>query len=130
MKLRILIVDDSLHFLAAARQLFEQQGIEVAGVASTTRQALRSHILLRPDVTLIDIDLGDESGIDLARRLTEQATGEQVRIILISVHSELDVADLVRDSPAIGFLQKTHLSGRAVMQLLDSTGDSSSNREV
>jgi hypothetical protein len=49
---------------------------------------------------------------------------------LISAHSELDVADLVSDSPALGFLSKAHLSGRAVLELLDGDGDGSSTREL
>ena len=129
MTLQMLIVDDNSPFLAAARQLLEQEGIEVVGVASTTGQALHSYEELRPDVTLVDIDLGEESGIDLARRLADQPTGRPARIIMISAHSELDVADLVSDSPALGFLPKAHLSGRAVLELLDDAGDGRSTRE-
>ena len=130
MSLQMLIVDDNVPFLAAARQLLEQEGIEVVGVASTTRQALHSYEELRPDVTLVDIDLGEESGIDLARHLADQPTGRPARIIMISAHSELDVADLVSDSPALGFLPKAHLSGRAVLELLDDAGDGRSTREL
>jgi CheY-like chemotaxis protein len=58
MKLRCLIVDDSPRFLAAARGLLERQGIAVVGVASSGAEALRRVAELRPDVTLLDIDLG------------------------------------------------------------------------
>jgi CheY-like chemotaxis protein len=73
MMLRCLIVDDSPHFLDAARGLLERQGITVVGVASTSAEALRRAQELRPDVTLVDIDLGGESGLELARRLHHQA---------------------------------------------------------
>jgi CheY-like chemotaxis protein len=120
-KLRMLIVDDNLPFLAAARQLFEREGVEVAGVASTTDEALESYERLRPDVTLIDIDLSGESGFELAYRLAAEATRPAPPIIMISAYSQEDLAHLVSDSPAIGFLPKTHLSRRAVLDLIDDS---------
>ena len=71
--MRCLIVDDSLRFLDADRGLLERQGMTVVGVASTSADALRRTVELRPDVTLVDIDLGGESGLELARRLHGQA---------------------------------------------------------
>jgi DNA-binding NarL/FixJ family response regulator len=116
--LRCLIVDDNRHFLAAARGLLERQGITVVGVASTGTQALRQVAELRPDVTLVDIDLGGESGFDLARRLDRDAGLAPPRMILISTHAEQDYADLIADSPAIGFLAKSALSADAIRDLL------------
>jgi DNA-binding NarL/FixJ family response regulator len=117
--LRCLIVDDSAHFLAVARTVLERDGISVIGTASTGEQALRLAAELRPDVLLVDIDLGDESGLRLADRLAEQAGGAPAPIILISLHSEEDYADLIAASPAIGFLPKTALSGIAITETLD-----------
>ena len=73
MPIRCLIVDDNKSFLEAARVLLEREGLTVAGVASTGAEALRQAETLRPDVVLVDISLGDESGFDLARRLVEDA---------------------------------------------------------
>ena len=67
--MRCLIVDDSADFVDAARGLLERQGITVVGVASTSAEALRCFEELRPDVTLVDIDLGGESGFELAEQL-------------------------------------------------------------
>jgi DNA-binding NarL/FixJ family response regulator len=69
MPLRCLIVDDNPGFLAAARDLLECQGVSVVGVASTSAEARRRSRELRPDVTLVDIDLGGESGFDVVRAL-------------------------------------------------------------
>ena len=69
MMLRCLIVDDSPRFLDAARGLLERQGVTIVGVASNSAEALQRAVELRPDVTLLDIDLGGESGLELARRL-------------------------------------------------------------
>jgi CheY-like chemotaxis protein len=72
--LRCLIVDDSPRFLDAARGLLERQGITVIGVASTSAEAFQRVQELHLDVTLVDIDLGGESGLGLTRRLHGQAS--------------------------------------------------------
>jgi DNA-binding NarL/FixJ family response regulator len=117
--LRCLIVDDSPRFLEAARGLLERQGVAVVGVASNSAEALRRAGELRPDVTLLDIDLGGESGLELARRLHGQAPAP---VILISTHAEQDYAELIAASPAIGFLPKTTLSADAIRALLADHG--------
>jgi DNA-binding NarL/FixJ family response regulator len=121
--LRCLIVDDSPRFLDAARGLLEGQGITVVGVASNTADALRRTGELRPDVTLLDIDLGGESGLELARRLHGQGGPAPGPVILISTHAEQDYAELIAASPVIGFLPKTALSGDAIRDLLAAHGD-------
>jgi DNA-binding NarL/FixJ family response regulator len=120
MTLNLLLVDDSAHFLDAARTLFEREGLTVVGIASTSADALSRYDELRPDVTLVDIDLGDESGLDLARRLSEVVSG-QAKVILISAYPESDVVDLVAATPAIGFLAKSDLSRAAIVDLLERT---------
>ena len=116
---RCLIVDDSPRFLDAARGLLERQGITVVGVASTGAEAIRFAEELRPDVTLLDIDLGGQSGFEVARRLQRAATLAPPRVILTSTHAEQDYEDLIAASPAIGFLPKSALSGSAIRDLLD-----------
>lgn len=113
--LRILIVDDSRHFLDAARGALEQDGITVVGVASTSAEALQLARELRPDGILVDVDLGDESGLDLAR---EFASAEAAPVVLISAYPESELADLVAASPAVGFICKSHLSADAVSSLI------------
>jgi DNA-binding NarL/FixJ family response regulator len=120
--LRCLIVDNSPRFLAAARRLLERQGVTVVGLAATTEQALELSAEQRPDVTLVDIDLGGESGLELARRLHRAAGPAAPRIILISTHAEEDYADLIAAGPATGFLPKTGLSADAIYGLLRQNG--------
>jgi two-component system, NarL family, nitrate/nitrite response regulator NarL len=121
--LRCLIVDDSPRFLAAARGLLEREGIAVVGVASTGEEALRRIEELRPDVTLVDIDLGGESGFDVVRRLHQDAGVAPARLILISTHTEDDYADLIAGSPTAGFLSKTALGAAAIRDLLERHGN-------
>jgi CheY-like chemotaxis protein len=123
MALRCLIVDDSSHFVTAACALLEREGIAVVGVASTSAEALRRAEELRPDVALLDVDLGNESGFELARRLASETSLEPSSVILISTYAEEDLVDLIAASPAAGFLSKSHLSARAIREILGSTGD-------
>jgi DNA-binding NarL/FixJ family response regulator len=119
MTLRCLIVDDNPPFLAAARSLLERQGVSVVGVASRGAEGMRLAADLRPDVVLVDIDLGEESGLSLADRLQGEGGAAPPPVILISTHEEEDYADLIAGSRAIGFLPKMSLSAAAVHDLLD-----------
>jgi CheY-like chemotaxis protein len=114
---RYLIVDDNGHFIAAARELLEREGVTVVGVASTSTEALRLAAELRPDVILVDIDLGEESGFALAERVAADGSAP---VVLISAYSEFEFADLIASSPAAGFLSKSELSAIAVSELLDA----------
>lgn len=118
MPIRCLIVDDNNDFLQAASVLLEREGMSVAGLALTGADALRLVESLRPEVVLIDIFLGDESGLELARRLVEEAPGSAT-VILISTHAQADVANLITGSPAVGFLTKAELSAKAILGILD-----------
>jgi DNA-binding NarL/FixJ family response regulator len=115
--LRCLIVDDDAPFLEASRAILEGPEITVVGVASTAAEALQCAERLTPDVILADIDLGEDSGFELARKLDDGA-GAAWDLILISSHAEEDFADLIAESPAIGFLAKPELSAGAVEKLL------------
>jgi CheY-like chemotaxis protein len=119
MALRCLIVDDNQGFLEAARTLLEREGLTIAGVASTSADALRAVDTLRPDIVLVDVALGKESGLELAGRLVTDEAARGPTVILISTRSESDLADLVALSPAAGFLSKSELSADAIRGFLD-----------
>jgi CheY-like chemotaxis protein len=115
---RCLIVDDSPTFVDAARTLLERQGITVVGVASTSAEALRLVEGLRPDVTLVDVNLGGESGFELAERLQQNVRTAPSPVILISTEAEQDLAEMIAASPAVGFVYKPSLSPDAIRDLL------------
>jgi DNA-binding NarL/FixJ family response regulator len=119
--IRCLVVDDSPSFLAAARVLLEREGLTIAGVASNGAEALQAAEALRPEVVLLDISLGDESGFDVARRLVEDGRVGDMTVILISTHAEADFADLIAQSPAAGFLPKAELSADAIQEILEKS---------
>jgi DNA-binding NarL/FixJ family response regulator len=119
MPLRCLIVDDNASFREEMRGLLDEQGLDVVGVAGSAADAHRQIAELRPDVALIDIDLGGESGLELARRLRDRAgRAAAPHLILISTHDEAEYADLIEASSAIGFLAKTNLSAATIRQML------------
>jgi DNA-binding NarL/FixJ family response regulator len=123
MALRLIIVDDNTHFLDAAQGLLDCEGMSVVGVATTSADALGLAAELCPDVVLVDIDLGQESGFDLARSLMESELHRGQRVILTSAYPEEDFAELIETSSAIAFLPKSELSARAIVEVVDRVGD-------
>jgi DNA-binding NarL/FixJ family response regulator len=113
---RCVIVDDDNAFIDVARAVLEREGVTVVGRAGTCAEAVDRATALQPDVVLIDIRLSDESGFDAARRLA--AEGQAAALIMISTDREAEYADLIADSPAIGFLAKTDISAAAIQRLL------------
>jgi CheY-like chemotaxis protein len=119
--IRCLIVDDNESFLEVARVLLEREGLSVVGVASTSADALSQLEALHPDVVLVDVFLGEESGLDLTRRLAENGLSEKTTVILISTHTEADLGDLIATSRAAGFLSKAELSASAIRRIANGS---------
>jgi CheY-like chemotaxis protein len=127
MTARCLIVDDSAQFLRAARAVLERDGL-VVDIASTGPEALQRVQEWRPDVVLVDIDLGGESGFEVARQLnlatyTTPSPPFETSIILVSTHGEEEFEELITESPAVGFLAKSSLSAKAIDEMLTRKGD-------
>jgi DNA-binding NarL/FixJ family response regulator len=119
MAIRCLIVDDSPRFAQAAVELLEDEGIDVLGVAADGDAAVRLARHLRPDLALVDIDLGEDNGLAVARHLCGGEHGSlAAAVILISTHAEEQFAELIAASPAVGFLAKSELSADAIAALL------------
>ncbi len=114
MLLQCVIVDDNESFREVARRLLERQGMAVVGVAANGAEALRQARELRPDVALVDISLAAESGFDIGRQITPHVRS----VILISSRDGDDYAELIADSPAVGFLSKAALSADAIRRLV------------
>ena len=119
--MRCVIVDDNHVFIEVATRLLERDEISIIGVASTIAEALQRVEELRPDVTLVDVELGGESGFHLAVELHRPNNHAAPKVILISAHSEQDFADMIAASPAVGFLPKADLSSHAIHDLLART---------
>ena len=118
MALRALIVDDNAQFLEAARALLERQGMRIVAVASSGEDARRRLDETQPDLVLVDVDLGEESGLDLVRSILHGERLDLPHVILISAYPEDDIVDLLDACPAVGFLSKSSLSAAAIEAML------------
>jgi len=114
----LLIVDDHPSFRATARALLEAEGFEVVGEAESGVQALRAAEEIQPDVVLLDVQLPDFDGFEVASRLTAR-NGHGPVVVLTSSRDGADFGPLVGQSGARGFVPKAELSGAALDALLN-----------
>jgi DNA-binding NarL/FixJ family response regulator len=114
---RVLIVDDHPSFRATARALLQAEGYDVVGEAENGVGALRQARELQPDVVLLDVQLPDFDGFEVATRLTGQ-NGSTIEVVLCSSRDGSDFGPLVAQSGARGFIPKAELSGAALKAVL------------
>ena len=112
----MLIVDDHPSFRQSARLLLESDGWEVVGEAADGRSALTAAQELAPDLVLLDVQLPDLDGFEVARRLRSNLPAPSV--VMTSSRDACDYGTLAVDSGARGFVAKAELSGDALEALL------------
>ncbi len=115
----VLIVDDHETFRSFARMLLESDGFEVIGEAPDGTSGIDAATALRPDLVLLDVQLPDLTGFDVARRLTKEGIRT---IVLISSRDAASYGDQIESSGAVGFVPKAELSGDALRELMDPVG--------
>jgi two-component system response regulator EvgA len=112
----VLIVDDHDAFRASARALLERHGLDIVGEARDGAEACCAAGELSPDVVLLDIQLPDGDGFEVAARLAQLAPPPAV--VLTSSHDPTEFGTLVADSPVRGFIAKAELSGERILALV------------
>jgi DNA-binding NarL/FixJ family response regulator len=112
----VLIVDDHASFRANAHALLEAEGFDVVGEAVDGESAIAEARRLRPDVVLLDVQLPDIDGFEVAARL--RANGARPSVVLVSSRDGTDFGGLVAECGAAGFVPKAELSGSAIAELL------------
>jgi DNA-binding NarL/FixJ family response regulator len=112
----VVIVDDHPSFRSSARMLLESDGFEVIGEAATGEEGVDVALELRPDLVLLDVNLPDIDGFEVATRIS--ADTEAPAIILTSSRDSTDFGPLVQKSGALGFVPKSELSGAVLEDLL------------
>jgi DNA-binding NarL/FixJ family response regulator len=105
----VLIVDDHPSFRAAARRLLELEGYDVIGEAGDGTSALVAARSLHPDVILLDVQLPDMDGFEVAARL--HAEGGGASVVLTSSRDWSDFGRVIGRTGACGFVPKGELSG-------------------
>src|SRR5215212_7796864 len=113
----VLVVDDHAPYRATARALLETEGYAVVGEAADGASALAEVERLHPDIVLLDVQLPDIDGFEVAERLLRSNSGSQ--IVLISSRAEADFGSLVDESGVRGFVSKDALSGAAIEALVE-----------
>ena len=112
----MLIVDDHPSFRQSARLLLESDGWQVVGEAADGQSALTAARELAPDMVLLDVQLPDLDGFEVARRL--RANASPPAVVMTSSRDACDYGTLAVDSGARGFVAKAELSGDALEALL------------
>ena len=102
---RILIVDDHPLFRDGLRQLIDREsGLSVCGEATEIEEALRLASETKPDLVIVDISLGNQSGIDLIRNL--KLTDAELPVLVVSMHDESLYAERALRAGAMGYVMK------------------------
>ena len=114
----ILIVDDHAGFRAQARALLLAAGYDVVGEAQDRASALAAVRALEPEVVLLDVQLPDSTGFDIARSLRDE--GAPFTIVLTSSREAYDYGDRISRSGARGFISKGDLSAPALADILEA----------
>ena len=112
----VLIVDDHADFRASARALLDSEGFDVVGEAADGSAALDVVERIRPDIVLLDIQLPEPDGLEVADRLASRP--QPPIVVLISSRDAAVYGARLRDSPARGFIPKSGLSGEALASLV------------
>lgn len=112
---RVVIVDDHAEFRLLARAVLEADGFEIAGEAADGLGALREVERTNPDIVLLDVNLPDLSGFEVARRLEGPGCPA---VVMTSSHDASDFGRRLATSGARGFIPKSRLSGPALEALL------------
>jgi DNA-binding NarL/FixJ family response regulator len=104
-QIRVVLVDDHPAVRLGIRKLLERAGdFQVVGDAQNGEQALRLIREQRPDVVLLDIELPDLKGYEVARRITDE--GPAVKILALSAYANKQYILKMFSSGAVGYLMK------------------------
>jgi DNA-binding NarL/FixJ family response regulator len=116
MRPTVLIVDDHPAFRSLARALLESEGFAVVGEAEDGAGAIVAVEALRPAVVVLDIQLPDLDGFEVAERLAGRP--DSPAVVLVSTRGASAYGVRLETTSARGFIPKTSLSGAALAALV------------
>jgi DNA-binding NarL/FixJ family response regulator len=112
----VVIVDDHGGFRSSVRALLEAEGFQVVGEAEDGISALAAVDQLHPSIVLLDIQLPDIDGFEVAERLAR--AGDPPAVVLVSTRDISAYRRRLVGSPVRGFVSKSELSGNALSALV------------
>jgi len=113
----ILVVDDHDGFRSFVRALLQADGFDVVGEAWDAVSAIAAAARLDPQLVLLDVQLPDGDGFDVAERLAAQSRPPVV--VLVSTRDAASYRRRLECTPARGFITKGELTGAALRRLVD-----------
>lgn len=114
----VLVVDDHPAFRASVRRLLDSEGYRVVGEAGDGATALVAAADLKPDLVVLDVQLPDIDGFEVAERIEAATDGDPPAIVLVSSRERSDFGSLLESARVRGFISKADLSGEALSELL------------
>ncbi len=118
-RIRVIIVDDHQLLLEGTKAALEQYPeVEIVGLASTGRDALRAVEQLAPDMVLLDVRLPDISGIEVARQVKERWPG--ILIIALSGFDDTMYVRGLRKLGVVACLPKTLKTAELIQAIRDA----------
>jgi DNA-binding NarL/FixJ family response regulator len=114
--LTVLIVDDHEEFRRVARAVLEAGGLDVVGEAPDGASAIAKAARLRPRLVLLDVQLPDSDGFEVAERLA--AVANPPALVLTSTRTRNAYLRRLADSPALAFVPKSELSVETLTALV------------
>lgn len=103
--MRVLLVDDHALIRAGLANLLSMQQFEVVAEASTASQAsalINSH---KPEIVLVDINLGASSGINLIKEM--KRSGSSSKFVVLTMQDDNQTLESAKDAGAIAFVTKS-----------------------
>jgi two-component system nitrate/nitrite response regulator NarL len=111
---RLVCVDDSPDMLDTLADLLQSEFM-IVGKLTSGSAALDETVNLKPDVILMDVDLGDMSGFRVAEQL--RSTDCSAKIVFLSVHESIDFIQAGRELGAAGYVFKSQITRDLVKTL-------------
>jgi CheY-like chemotaxis protein len=115
---KVLVVDDHPAFRASARRLLESEGYEVVGEVGDGAGAVQAARELAPDLVLLDVQLPDIDGFEVAEQIGAAGDDQAPAVVLISSRDRTDFGPLLDGAAVLGFISKGELTGEALAELL------------
>jgi len=102
----VLLADDNSFLLNRVAKMLEKN-FDVVSIAPDGSTALRECERLHPNVVILDISMGEPSGIDVARHLRD--SGSDSRVIFLTVHEDPDFISAAIGAGGLAYVVKSRL---------------------